>query len=238
MSGFFVDECLDAVAARETSVGKWAEACNWLGRLGIDGVFHGKVAGRCAVLRCNIEPGWITDLEPRTYAETDPFFTVSCATIRPTLTGPEFLHLYPDLTAEAREFIESASLTGFTAGLAVPTLKRSTAGVAGWHLLSSNGRACIEHVWREHGQSLALWAHAVDHLLDDCGPIDASRLTVREADCLKYLAAGFKTKEIAFRLGIRPVTVDFHFANARKKLGGRSREQTLALALKQNLISL
>jgi len=237
MSDFRLDECMDAVASKRTAAAMWAEVCTRLGALGVDGVFHGDIAPTSGVIRCNIDPAWDMGQDPGGYAERDPFFTFSCQTLQPSLTGPDFLHLHPGLSHDEREFIEKASVSGFTAGMAIPTRKRSSRGVAGWHLLSSDGRSCIEDAWQSQRQALTLFAHTAHNLFETAPNGHLPELTPREADCLKYLASGLKSKAIAHELGIRPVTVEFHFANARSKLGAKSREHALALALKHHLIS-
>jgi DNA-binding CsgD family transcriptional regulator len=62
-------------------------------------------------------------------------------------------------------------------------------------------------------------------------PAAGPALTPREAEVLTWLATGLQTDRIADRLGIAPVTVVKHLASARAKLGARTREQALALAL-------
>ena len=46
-----------------------------------------------------------------------------------------------------------------------------------------------------------------------------------------WLAAGLRTDRIAHRLGISPAAVDLYFANARRKLGARTRDQALLKAV-------
>ena len=56
-------------------------------------------------------------------------------------------------------------------------------------------------------------------------------LTKREIECLNWLAHGLRTDQIANQLSISRATVDFHLANARKKLAASTREQAVALAV-------
>jgi DNA-binding CsgD family transcriptional regulator len=62
---------------------------------------------------------------------------------------------------------------------------------------------------------------------------DASRpaLSGREREVLTGLAGGESGDELAKRLVIAPETVRRHVANAREKLGARSRVHAVALAL-------
>lgn len=63
------------------------------------------------------------------------------------------------------------------------------------------------------------------------------RLTDRERDCYNLLAQGLRTQRIAAELGIAPITVEYHFKNARVRLGAHTREQALAIAVKQGWIA-
>ncbi|TWT11586.1 LuxR family transcriptional regulator [Reyranella sp. CPCC 100927] len=53
-------------------------------------------------------------------------------------------------------------------------------------------------------------------------------LSVRERDCLRWVAAGKSDWEIGRILGIAPTTVKFHIERARNKLGVHSRAQAVA----------
>lgn len=61
-------------------------------------------------------------------------------------------------------------------------------------------------------------------------------LTRREADVLSLLTAGERVDRIAESLGISARTVEFHLSNARRKLGARTREQAVAIALLGGMI--
>jgi DNA-binding CsgD family transcriptional regulator len=47
-----------------------------------------------------------------------------------------------------------------------------------------------------------------------------------------WLAAGLRTAEIAHRMRIETVTVGYHLQRARRKLGARTREQALVIAVR------
>lgn len=50
-----------------------------------------------------------------------------------------------------------------------------------------------------------------------------ARLTAREAECLRLVAAPMRTHEIAHQLGLSPATVDTYISSAFKKLGTSDR---------------
>lgn len=62
-------------------------------------------------------------------------------------------------------------------------------------------------------------------------------LTHREVQCLEALACGLSNDGIAKHLQISGPTVALHLCNARRKLGAKTREQAVALAVQQGLVS-
>jgi DNA-binding CsgD family transcriptional regulator len=63
-------------------------------------------------------------------------------------------------------------------------------------------------------------------------------LTRREREVLVWLATGLRTTRIADRMGIACVTVNKHLLSSRHKLGARTREQALAIAIRDGLITI
>ncbi|MEU7905491.1 LuxR C-terminal-related transcriptional regulator [Actinoplanes sp. NPDC049118] len=68
---------------------------------------------------------------------------------------------------------------------------------------------------------------------DTRSPRSGSRLTRRETDVLRLVAAGEPTRRIAGQLGISAETVDTHIRAGMRKLGARTRTEAAALALTQ-----
>ncbi len=65
----------------------------------------------------------------------------------------------------------------------------------------------------------------------------ASALTVRETQCLRYIASGHEDEEISQMLGISPRTVRFHVDSAKNKLSVGSRVQAVTKALRERIIA-
>jgi DNA-binding CsgD family transcriptional regulator len=65
---------------------------------------------------------------------------------------------------------------------------------------------------------------------------DEVGLTRRERECLLWLSRGLRNDQIADRLGVSRATIEFHLANARRKLDARTREQALVKAVQLNII--
>jgi DNA-binding CsgD family transcriptional regulator len=62
-------------------------------------------------------------------------------------------------------------------------------------------------------------------------------LTQRELQCMEGLASGLSNSDIAKQLQISLATVALHLGNARRKLGAKTREQAVALAVKQGFVN-
>lgn len=66
--------------------------------------------------------------------------------------------------------------------------------------------------------------------------LEGAPLTKRERECLTLAASGLTTEDIAERLGIKPVTAQFHFDAIRTKLAVATRCEAIAYAVHQRLI--
>jgi DNA-binding CsgD family transcriptional regulator len=69
------------------------------------------------------------------------------------------------------------------------------------------------------------------------GASAALSLSVRETQCLRYVAVGHGDAEIGKMLGISPRTVRFHVDSAKNKLGVSTRVQAVAKALRERIIA-
>lgn len=63
-------------------------------------------------------------------------------------------------------------------------------------------------------------------------------LTTKEYDILNWLACGLRNDQIAFNGNIAEVTVRKHLLSIRKKLGATTREQAIAIAVRDSWITL
>jgi DNA-binding NarL/FixJ family response regulator len=68
--------------------------------------------------------------------------------------------------------------------------------------------------------------------------LSSGRLTPRETEVLRLMAAGLVNKEIAGRLGISDHTAKFHVAAILQKLDAASRAEAVAIGMRTGLILL
>lgn len=62
-------------------------------------------------------------------------------------------------------------------------------------------------------------------------------LSERQFDCLKLVADGLSSAEVARRLGLSPRTVDEYLRDACARLGVRTRVQAVAMAIRIGLLN-
>jgi DNA-binding CsgD family transcriptional regulator len=89
--------------------------------------------------------------------------------------------------------------------------------------------------------SLQVAAHcaleAMEELKEQKSPQSSVVLSVRETQCLSYIATGHEDEQISRLLGISPRTVRFHVDSAKAKLGVTSRVQAVTKALRERIIT-
>ena len=66
-------------------------------------------------------------------------------------------------------------------------------------------------------------------------PPTTDRLTARELQVLRLVAAGSTNKEIASALGVAVSTLERHLVNLYAKIGARGRADAIAYALRHRL---
>lgn len=95
---------------------------------------------------------------------------------------------------------------------------------------------CVLEVANEHGEHYRLWMWPLNDpdvaicLLAMQIPAEMARLTERERTCLKCLAEGKSTRDIARELDIGLTTVHTHLRRSREKLGLTSAEALIGFA--------
>lgn len=223
----------------ETDV--WDAAADYFASLGFASTIHLNISPGGTKLHTTLPESWLDRYHERGYAAVDPFLAYCCRTREPIFTGVDYLDRYSYLGQSARQMITEASTVGFRAGVSVTTKVASRSGSAGWNLGSSLPRSETERILKEHFDVIRLAAHFADEKLRATAHPKVKEgvdLSSRERDCLQLCAFGLRTKEIAHRLSLRPVTIDLYLKNARLKLGAATREQAVALAILRGLICL
>ncbi|GLQ18044.1 helix-turn-helix transcriptional regulator [Maritalea porphyrae] len=217
----------------------WQDCQTFFAQFGFDGLIYLDATAKGVYLLSNLPSDWLDHYVEQQYEKIDPFLTLCCATNQTTLTGSAFLHRYNYLRRDQKQLINEAGETGYIAGFASPFRLLGPNGAGGWNLLSEMPAKDVEATMQQHGDTLqlaAMFAHTAIGSANAASPTEA--LTAREQEAMCWLAAGLRGQQIAHRMGLAAVTVDFHLKNARTKLGAQTREQALAIAISKGLISI
>lgn len=145
-------------------------------------------------------------------------------------------------SVETAAFYEDARSFGISAGGVCPLPYRGMETSGMGFARDQDADAALPDVFRALQGMLLIGCYAhetLERLLLRSQPLDEMPpLTVRERECLLYVAAGLSDSLIAERLSMSVRTVRFHIANARRKLNASGRQQMIARAVHSGLISI
>lgn len=232
---------IDKMVSASTAIAVWKAASGYFSAQGFDRLIYADLTHAKPVVRDTFPSAFAEFYSDLCNPADDPFFRHCCVTLAPLGTGLDYACDYDDLSPSDRRIIEAAREAGMRAGFSCTFQPAGPDGVGGWNIGSTLKRREVEALRQEHGAELrfaALYAHERMSSLRGSNEADMVRLSMREHDCLAYLAAGLKNQQIADQLGIKPVTVELHLSRARNRLGAKTREQALAIALHRNLLRL
>jgi len=185
-------------------------------------------------------PPWVAEqYMEEVYPDCDPTLAHCRENVAPFFSGTAFLHRYPDPPTPYRQYLEDLVSEEVRSSVVIP-LHTCSNGEWGKFSFSTNFSADeFESGYAERGIMIHMASIAAFNRIRTLVKKEraaAVGLTRRERECLLWLARGLRNDQIAERMGIRPVTVAFHFANARSKLNARTREQTLVSAIQLGLV--
>lgn len=234
-----VEDLLTSIQSANGPSAVWDSAAGFFASCGLDRIIYLDVGPVRERVMTTMPTAWMAHYTERNHARIDPFIRYCAASPAPIGTGIDYLEEHSYLDARERGFIREAAETGFRSGMSCMIRVKGPMGAAGWNLGSTMTREHLEQIFAREGDILRLAAHLSHEKLvqsDSSTEMGAPVLSPRETECLQWLAAGLRTKEIADRMGIRPITVELHLRNARNRLGALTREQALARAIASGLL--
>lgn len=219
--------------------GIWHKTQLYFQAMGFDQIIYTELKQGDMEILTNFPNYWLEHYIDQEYERIDPFFTHCCANYEQVDTGIEYMHRYDYLSNSQRQLIEEAGEAGSKAGFSITFKPLDISGAGGWNLGSTLGRKEVEKIRKEHQQTLVLASYFAREALQKVQTPEQTDISLsdREHECLLWLVRGLRTKEISYRLGIRPVTVEHHLNNVKKKLKAKTREHAVAKALTLQLIN-
>lgn len=236
---------VDALAGLTSAEDRWNEAVAQSQKQGIDAILVGEADGikkQIFWMNTNMPDDWITEYLEEDYMSVDAMLE--------TLAWQNEYHIVESgqmKRVDARSDKEYALDHGLkSAGLA--SLIGSRFGEPGrrgvYVTLCSGGtmQAAHNNSTVDLAMLAALLATSITEPIHSPANLKLKAMTQvlsqRQQEVLELLANGCQTARIAERLNISEAAVNKHFSLARKALGASTREQALAIALKENLINL
>lgn len=191
---------------------------------------------------CTWPPELIRLYDERDYVEVDPRIQDLLESVVPLVWDQT---TYRGRSPKVDAFLDVIKDAGVASGLMCPL--RDMAGRMAILSLSSTIPVCdeVRHamITREMGDVtlFTLYFHElfVIGVLNEMVPpyLKGVGLSSRERQCMTYAARGNSSEDIAIKLDISPRTVQHHFDCIRSKLGAANRQEAIAIALKNGMIS-
>jgi len=186
------------------------------------------------VLSSGWDPEWLNRYLRKDYVLHDP------VVVRATRSGDPFIWSETrgdhDVTPQGLRILDEARAFRMNDGVLIPV--HGPNGLVG-SLAFGGEKAEVTPQDLRAFQLAGMCAYS--HVLELAKPqfpqdCDGFGLTGREAECLKWSAAGLTSGEIAGRLGISRHTTDWYLKEASRKLGAANRTHAVALAFRRGII--
>ena len=215
----------------------WSTAMTFLHELELSKVIFMDLSSPCAPLvLSNAGEDWTEDYARSLMAGEDTFPEVCLSRVEPILTGVDHMDMHDFVDKRMREYISRhCAALGIRTGMSL-TIQPDDAGAAvGWNLLTTLPPAQFAELRDEKEADWHAWCQLTYAALSR-SKAPQRKVTPRERDCLALVADGCRMNDIADRLGIAQTTVEMHLRNARGKLGARTRDQAVAIAVSQGIV--
>lgn len=203
----------------------------FLKSIGIDSWFRIERRKKGPVLAADGPKDFVAEYAPLVASGADPFLHFIFDLPDTEVTGSDAFPYRPDIPMAARGYVyDFCDKVGSTSGFSPVTPGPADSR---WNLLSNDWN------YRDADQLSKLYKTEIDDalsLLEGGFAHAGDTLSTREAECLELVANGKRIGQIADRLDIAEVTIEYHLRNCRTKLGARTRDQAVAKAVSRGII--
>ncbi|MGI9352191.1 MAG: LuxR C-terminal-related transcriptional regulator [Rhizobiaceae bacterium] len=167
--------------------------------------------------------------------EIDPFLLFSCETLSAKKIVTKNLSSFPDASPVHQKFLEHAAENGAINNLGIPVRTSDSKGFfGGWIFSNCESDESYHRLEKDYAKETHLAAVLAFERMVAIGlgaKFHDCLLSIREKECLLWLCAGMRTSVIADKLSISNSAVNLYIANAKHKLGAKTREQAIARAI-------
>ena len=253
MKNILADFATD-IALCKTDDCAWGVGVRFFESLGFDFATYGvldKKNDKLVGFYSNLDPDFMAYYAGRHYDEIDPL-VLHC------LKNSHAVHYSYDGASQVeftgsdreKEVLGACYGAGVHSSFVVPFHNDRFPGMAGISLAGKmTSKECQALVEAHRSEILVAGASLSSHLV--CVPNsmkgsqswfgfcnNAEGITPRETEVLKWLSQGLRNDRVAERMNVTPATVNFHVGSIKKKLGARTREQALVIAMHKGIFTL
>jgi LuxR family transcriptional regulator, quorum-sensing system regulator BjaR1 len=188
------------------------------------------------IMACGWPDEWAARYREHNYVHNDPVIRQVRRATRPFMWAEAPIGAHDTV---AKNIMNEATDFGLVDGFAVPIYTTH-----GFQAIVTFGASELQLDKSEQAalHLVAIYAHqAIRSLLPNSGKDNSywkleKQLSLREIECLKWIAAGKTAYEISVITGISDRTVEHYIANSMRKLNATNRAQAVAEALRFRVI--
>lgn len=212
------------------------------------GMMH-KAEGNMLGFHSNMADDWMEYYMTSEYVQDDPWADHVCLNEKPILYSREGeSELVVSKGTIAEKMMREVSDYQLDNSICIPIHNKLGHVITGFNLGSGLHHEEFKRMLDENMSSILLGAALINNELLDTDPLACklsswyanpcykNLLSEREVEVLKWLSEGDRNDRIAEKMNIASVTVNYHMKEIKKKLGAKTREQSVALAYKKGLL--
>jgi len=229
----------------------WESLKDTLSSFGVEWVNYAFGPVEDLIFLSNMSEEWLAFYSEH-YSQTD-YLVHHCNTVNQPL-ALDISHFNGELGLDKinANMMHEMKDMGARGGITVPLQKTNSDFICGSGVFFGLSERETKHVMEMHGDEIALIMHSFHqhvtrHQLQAGGDTfsiqhskafkKADLLTQREIDVLRYLAAGLRPDRIAGKMDLQVPTINLHIQKAMRRLGAKTREQAIVVAMnKRQLI--
>lgn len=209
-----------------------------------------KAQGEILGFHSNMADDWMAHYMASKYCQHDPWaqhVALNEEVLLYSKEGPSELAIEKGSVAEKMMHeVEEHELDN---SLCIPIHNKLGHVITGFNLCSNLNHIDFMNMIDDKMDDILLGAALINNELLDTDPLACKLsswhvnpcykqlLSEREIEVLKWLSEGNRNDRIADKMNIASVTVNYHLKEIKRKLGAKTREQSVAIAYKKGLLS-
>lgn len=201
---------------------------------GIDGIKSPKILS-------NFSEEFQTAYKNEGLGEIDPFLLFTCKGLTAKKMVTDDLSSFPHASPVHQLFLDHAAENGAIGNLGVPVRSNDNQIFGGWVFSCDDTEKQFDLLEEDHGREIHLAAVLAYERMTALGlgsVLTENPLSARERECLIWLCAGLRVAMIADKLSLSNSAINLYIANAKRKLGAKTREHAIARAIISGEITL